>query len=31
MSFLIKDNKLLEIYHEIWKNVRNSIKKEFDN
>ena len=30
MSFLIKDDEILEKYNEIWKNVRNSIKKEFD-
>ena len=28
MSFLIKDNKLLEKYNEIWKKVSNAIKKE---
>ena len=31
MSFLIKDDELLEKYNEIWENVRNSIKKEFDS
>ena len=31
MSFLIKDNKLLEKYSEIWKKVRNAIKKECDS
>ena len=30
MSFLIKDDELLEKYSEIWENVQNSIKKEFD-
>ena len=31
MSFLIKDNKLLEKYSEIWKKVRNAIIKECDS
>ena len=31
MSFLIKDDKLLEKYHEIWEKVKNNIKKEFDS
>ena len=31
MSFLIKDHELLEKYNEIWENVKNSIKKEFDS
>ena len=31
MSFLIKDEKLLEKYNGIWKNVSNIIKKEFDS
>ena len=31
ISFLIKDEKLLEKYNEIWKNVSSIIKKEFDN
>ena len=31
MSFLIKDDELLEKNNEIWENVRNSIKKEFDS
>ena len=31
MSFLIKDNELLEKYNEIWEKVKNSIKKEFDS
>ena len=31
MSFLIKDNKLLEKYNEIWEKVKNSIRKEFDS
>ena len=30
ISFLIKDNELLEKYSEIWKKVKNSLKKEFD-
>ena len=29
MSFLIKDEKLLEKHNKIWKKVSNSIKKEF--
>ena len=29
MSFLIKDEQLLEKYNEIWQKVKNSIKKEF--
>ena len=29
MSFLIKDEKLLETYCEIWKKFSNSINKEF--
>ena len=31
MSFLIKENELLEKYNEIWEKVKNSIKKEFDS
>ena len=31
MSFLIKDEKSLEKYNEIWKKVNNIIKKEFDS
>ena len=31
MSFLIKYEKLLEKYNEIWKKVSNIIKKEFDS
>ena len=31
MSFLIKDDELLEKYKEIQEKVKNSIKKEFDN
>ena len=31
MSFLIKDDELLEKYHEIWEKIRNSIKTEFDS
>ena len=30
MSFLIKDNKLLEKYNEIWDKVSNITKKGFD-
>ena len=30
MSFLIKDNKLLEKYSEIWDKVNNIIKKGFE-
>ena len=29
MSFLIKDEKLFEKYNEIWRKVRNIIKKQF--
>ena len=28
ISFLIKHKKLLEKYNKIWKNVKNSFKKE---
>ena len=31
MSFLIKDNELLEKYKETWDRVSNTIKKEVDN
>ena len=31
LSFLMKDEKLLEKYNEIWKKVSNIIKKEFDS
>ena len=31
MSFLIKDDELLEKYNEIWGKVNNRIKKEFDS
>ena len=31
ISFLIKDDELLEKYNEIWEKVKNSIKKEFDS
>ena len=31
MSFLLKDDELLEKYNEIWEKVKNSIKKEFDS
>ena len=29
-TFSIKDDELLEKYNEIWKKVKNSLKKEFD-
>ena len=31
MSFLMKDDPLLEKYNKIWDKVSNSIKKGFDN
>ena len=31
ISFLIKDNELLEKYNEIWEKVKSSIKKKFDS
>ena len=31
MSFLIKDDELLEKYNGIWEKIKNSIKKEFDS
>ena len=31
MSFLIKDDELLEKYNEICEKVKNSIKEEFDS
>ena len=31
VSFLIKDEKLLEKYNEIWEKIKISIKKEFDS
>ena len=31
ISFLIKDNELLEKYNEIWDKVSKVIKKEFDS
>ena len=31
ISFLIKDDELLEKYNEIWEKVKNSIKKYLDN
>ena len=31
LSFLIKDEKFLEKYNKIWKNVSNIILKEFDS
>ena len=31
MSFLIKDDKVSGTYNEIWEEVKNSLKKEFDS
>ena len=31
MSFLIKDDELLEKYNKILEKVKNNIKKEFDS
>ena len=31
ISFLIKDDELLQKYNEIWEKVKNSIKKEFNS
>ena len=31
VSFLIKDNELLEKYNEIWEEVKNSFKKGLDS
>ena len=31
MSFLIKNDELLEKYNEIWEKIKNSFKKEFDS
>ena len=31
ISFLIKDDELLEKYNEIWEKVKNNLKKEFDS
>ena len=31
MSFMIKDDKLLEKYNERWEKVKNIVKKEFDS
>ena len=31
MSFLIKDNELLEKYNEIWEKAKDSLKREFDS
>ena len=31
ISFLIKDDELLEKYNEIWEKIKNSLKKEFDS
>ena len=28
MSFLVKDNELLEKYNEIWEKVKNSVKRK---
>ena len=31
MSFLMKDNELLEKYNEIWEKAKDSLKREFDS
>ena len=31
MTFLIKDDELLEMYNKIWEKVKDSLKKEFDS
>ena len=31
ITFLIKDDELLEKHNEIWEEVKNNIKKEFDS
>ena len=31
MSFLMKDDELLEKYNETWKKVKDSFKREFDS
>ena len=31
MSFLIKDDELLEKYNQIWEKVKNTIKEKFDS
>ena len=31
ISFVIKDDELLEKYNEIWEKVKNILKKEFDS
>ena len=31
MSFLIKDDELLERYNDIWEEVKDSLKIEFDS
>ena len=31
MSYLIKDDELLKQHNKIWKNVKNTICKEFDS
>ena len=30
LSFLIKDDELLEKYNEVWKRVKHSLRREFD-
>ena len=30
-SFLIKDDELLKKYNKVWKKVKNSLKKQYDN
>ena len=31
MSFLIKDDGLLEKYYEIWEKIQDSLKRKFDS
>ena len=31
MSFLVKDDELLEKYNKIWEKFKNTINKEFDS
>ena len=31
LSFLIKDDELLEKYNEVWKRVKHSLRREFDS
>ena len=31
VSFLIKDDELLEKYNEVWEKVKKSLEKEFDS